>query len=500
MERTPLPLPKPLTSSGTTQLQTSGTAKCVPRQPLEIYGPAIQIHPQHPRGPIARAVGPNGEEASSARRAHFESPKIPTPPPWAGALPRPAHPAAAVQPARCSLHGAVCTVQSARCSLGSVVPPKRGGEGLCCRKQSPARARRVPAQQLEPVGRHHRALLHPVSVPGVRELQQVAGDRYWGEGSGPPTRWRKLTGTSARDFQKLRGSAQSLKVTAISEEIGISPHPPPPTPWRGTPSPARYLKNRVPVVARLEQFAFEGKGSAQHRVLALRVRPHPARGPGGRMGRMGAEAGPAFQRLSRAILFSNLGVRLAEAGSRHVGQTERRLFFFDILIVGSRTKIRGSASFSTWTCGARDLGETATPASGPRPFLQIPSCAPCPVRVRCRFSLLWKILSSRGAPDPTRRALRARKQATQMALRNGLYNLLFCRRAGIFQMFITVRSNPGKPAGGRKVRCGTPIRPKNGPQFVALAMPRGGPKRCFFCVCGLSSFHWHTGHPLTPPP
>eukprot|EP00661_Eupelagonemidae_sp_cell13_P005950 gene5950-biopygen16326 len=32
-----------------------------------------------------------------------------------------------------------------------------------------------------------------------------------------------------------------------------------------------------------------------------------------------------------------------------------------------------------------DVGETATPASGPRPFLQIPSCAPCPVRARCRF-------------------------------------------------------------------------------------------------------------------
>eukprot|EP00661_Eupelagonemidae_sp_cell13_P025816 gene25816-biopygen16527 len=35
--------------------------------------------------------------------------------------------------------------------------------------------------------------------------------------------------------------------------------------------------------------------------------------------------------------------------------------------------------------GTRDLGETATPASGPRPFLQILSCAPRPVRVRCRF-------------------------------------------------------------------------------------------------------------------
>eukprot|EP00661_Eupelagonemidae_sp_cell13_P024436 gene24436-biopygen23901 len=46
-------------------------------------GRTIQIHPQHPhpRGPIARAAGPNGESASSARRAHFEFPKTPTPPP-----------------------------------------------------------------------------------------------------------------------------------------------------------------------------------------------------------------------------------------------------------------------------------------------------------------------------------------------------------------------------------------------------------------------------------
>eukprot|EP00661_Eupelagonemidae_sp_cell13_P001005 gene1005-biopygen15252 len=44
-------------------------------------GLTIRIHPQHPCGPIARAVGPNGEKASSARRAHFEFPKIPTPPP-----------------------------------------------------------------------------------------------------------------------------------------------------------------------------------------------------------------------------------------------------------------------------------------------------------------------------------------------------------------------------------------------------------------------------------
>eukprot|EP00661_Eupelagonemidae_sp_cell13_P008737 gene8737-biopygen9190 len=33
------------------------------------------------------------------------------------------------------------------------------------------------------------------------------------------------------------------------------------------------------------------------------------------------------------------------------------------------------------------MGETAEDASGTRPFLQMPSCGPRPVRVRCRFPL-----------------------------------------------------------------------------------------------------------------
>eukprot|EP00661_Eupelagonemidae_sp_cell13_P024312 gene24312-biopygen20889 len=43
---------------------------------------------------------------------------------------------------------------------------------------------------------------------------------------------------------------------------------------------------------------------------------------------MGPEVGPAFQRLSRDTPSSNLGVRLAETVSRHVGQTTPRSLAF----------------------------------------------------------------------------------------------------------------------------------------------------------------------------
>eukprot|EP00661_Eupelagonemidae_sp_cell13_P005671 gene5671-biopygen22259 len=56
-----------------------------------------------------------------------------------------------------------------------------------------------------------------------------------------------------------------------------------------------------------EQSAFGGVGVPHHKqVLAPRVRRHPAGGPGARMGRMGAEVGLAFQRLSRGTLSQTL--------------------------------------------------------------------------------------------------------------------------------------------------------------------------------------------------
>eukprot|EP00661_Eupelagonemidae_sp_cell13_P018250 gene18250-biopygen17388 len=43
---------------------------------------------------------------------------------------------------------------------------------------------------------------------------------------------------------------------------------------------------------------------------------------------MAPEVGPAFQRLSRDTPSSNIGVRLAETVSRHVGSKEMRAFFW----------------------------------------------------------------------------------------------------------------------------------------------------------------------------
>eukprot|EP00661_Eupelagonemidae_sp_cell13_P019786 gene19786-biopygen13053 len=57
---------------------------------------------------------------------------------------------------------------------------------------------------------------------------------------------------------------------------------------------------------------------------------------------MAPEVGPAFQRLSRDTPSSNLGVRLAETASRHVGSKEMRAFWhfgrgitYKILVFGS---------------------------------------------------------------------------------------------------------------------------------------------------------------------
>eukprot|EP00661_Eupelagonemidae_sp_cell13_P021552 gene21552-biopygen5676 len=60
------------------------------------------------------------------------------------------------------------------------------------------------------------------------------------------------------------------------------------------------------------------------RRLALRVRPHPPRGPGARRGRMGPEVGAAFQRRSRATIPFLLDVRLAETVSKTVSGLLRK--------------------------------------------------------------------------------------------------------------------------------------------------------------------------------
>eukprot|EP00661_Eupelagonemidae_sp_cell13_P009947 gene9947-biopygen204 len=55
-------------------------------------------------------------------------------------------------------------------------------------------------------------------------------------------------------------------------------------------------------------------------------RPHPARGPGARRGRMGPEVGPAFQRRSRDTPSSNLGVRFGGNGGQARG-FKRKAYF-----------------------------------------------------------------------------------------------------------------------------------------------------------------------------
>eukprot|EP00661_Eupelagonemidae_sp_cell13_P010068 gene10068-biopygen12288 len=72
---------------------------------------------------------------------------------------------------------------------------------------------------------------------------------------------------------------------------------------------------------------FRGASRRANPRLALRVRPHPPRGPGARRGPMGPEVGPAFQRRSWESDFSNLGVRLAETveprAGKYVGNDQR---------------------------------------------------------------------------------------------------------------------------------------------------------------------------------
>eukprot|EP00661_Eupelagonemidae_sp_cell13_P009856 gene9856-biopygen6227 len=62
-----------------------------------------------------------------------------------------------------------------------------------------------------------------------------------------------------------------------------------------------------------------------------------------------------------------------------------------VQMLGSRTAHSSPASAgchgTTQGWSPDPLGETATPASSPRPFLLILSCGPRPVCVRCRFSL-----------------------------------------------------------------------------------------------------------------
>eukprot|EP00661_Eupelagonemidae_sp_cell13_P014659 gene14659-biopygen586 len=83
---------------------------------------------------------------------------------------------------------------------------------------------------------------------------------------------------------------------------------------------------------------------------------------------MGPEVGPAFQRLSRGTLFSNLGVRLAE--TVEVGQYNKKCVFFWHFGRGITYTIRVFVVFARFAflsrVGARDLGIPAfAPRSGP---------------------------------------------------------------------------------------------------------------------------------------
>eukprot|EP00661_Eupelagonemidae_sp_cell13_P012006 gene12006-biopygen4902 len=58
-----------------------------------------------------------------------------------------------------------------------------------------------------------------------------------------------------------------------------------------------------------------------------------------------------------------------------------------------------------WGIPGSPQGETATPASGPRPFLWILPCAPRPVRVRCRLSHHLPVGSGGGGQAPEKSPL-----------------------------------------------------------------------------------------------
>eukprot|EP00661_Eupelagonemidae_sp_cell13_P018049 gene18049-biopygen3904 len=77
--------------------------------------------------------------------------------------------------------------------------------------------------------------------------------------------------------------------------------------------------------------------------LAPRVRPHAARGPGARMGRMGAEVGPAFRRLSRVAQVNGMGIVANSSRRARATPAPRASVFCPPWLHGSLWKTKADA-------------------------------------------------------------------------------------------------------------------------------------------------------------
>eukprot|EP00661_Eupelagonemidae_sp_cell13_P023215 gene23215-biopygen4294 len=208
--------------------------------------------------------------------------------------------------ARCRFPHASLQMRISPRGRGGLDPPSRGLPTTGGRRSSAAPCGDMGTPQGAPFSWREHARAHGGSVPPCESTPATTK----GRGQSAAARWLRCASTEAWAENSLAAASSTSSSASAAAAVA-----------------AGRQQRRTSIGASRGVSPRRGAPRRANPRLAPRVRPHPPRGPGARRGPMGPEVGPAFQRRSRDTPSSNIGVRLAETVSRHVGSKEMRAFW-----------------------------------------------------------------------------------------------------------------------------------------------------------------------------